>query len=106
MMMSKLMIRCICRLQSILSSPCPIFNVISPCNAIQCRHVYVYAVFFSLRLYQDSDGCNCFRSNININDVLGDYMLTIVDSLDSLAVSNPIANSRLYVGSYVYFFLG
>ena len=26
------------------------------------------------------------RSNININDVLGDYCLTLVDSLDTLAV--------------------
>lgn len=29
----------------------------------------------------------CRRSNININDVLGDYSLTLVDSLDMLAVS-------------------
>ena len=28
-----------------------------------------------------------FRSNININDALGDYMLTLVDTLDTLAVS-------------------
>lgn len=32
--------------------------------------------------------CSCFhhRSNVNINDILGDYCLTLVDSLDSLAV--------------------
>ena len=28
------------------------------------------------------------RSNTNINDVLGDYCLTLVDALDTLAVSN------------------
>jgi len=27
-----------------------------------------------------------YRSNININDVLGDYSLTLVDVLDTLAV--------------------
>ena len=27
------------------------------------------------------------RSNININDALGDYALTLIDSLDTLAVS-------------------
>ena len=26
------------------------------------------------------------RSNININDVLGDYSLTLIDTLDTLAV--------------------
>ena len=30
------------------------------------------------------------RDNININDVLGDYMLTLVDSLDTLAVVSSI----------------
>jgi len=30
------------------------------------------------------------RSNININDVLGDYCLTLVDSLDTLAVIGNI----------------
>lgn len=29
---------------------------------------------------------NKFRENININDVLGDYSLTLVDSLTSLAI--------------------
>src|SRR5690349_20316515 len=29
----------------------------------------------------------CFRTNININDVLGSYSLTLVDTLDTLAVS-------------------
>lgn len=28
----------------------------------------------------------CFRSNININDILGDYCLTLVDTLDTLAI--------------------
>lgn len=28
-----------------------------------------------------------YRENININDALGDYSLTLVDALDSLAVS-------------------
>jgi mannosidase alpha-like ER degradation enhancer 1 len=28
----------------------------------------------------------CYRSNVNINDILGDYCLTLVDSLDTLAV--------------------
>lgn len=28
------------------------------------------------------------RNNINVNDALGDYQLTLVDSLDSLAVSS------------------
>ena len=28
-----------------------------------------------------------YRLNININDVLGDYSLTLVDVLDTLAVS-------------------
>jgi Glycosyl hydrolase family 47. len=27
-----------------------------------------------------------YRSNVNINDILGDYCLTLVDSLDTLAV--------------------
>ncbi len=27
------------------------------------------------------------RSNVNVNDVLGDYSLTLVDALDTLAVS-------------------
>ena len=27
----------------------------------------------------------CCRSNININDVLGDYSLTLIDALDTLA---------------------
>lgn len=32
-----------------------------------------------------------FRSNININDVLGDYCLTLVDSLDTLAVLGNVS---------------
>ena len=28
-----------------------------------------------------------FRSNVNINDALGDYSLTLVDTLDTLVVS-------------------
>lgn len=28
----------------------------------------------------------CFRSNININDVLGNYSLTLIDTLDTLLV--------------------
>jgi len=27
-----------------------------------------------------------YRSNVNINDILGDYCLTLIDSLDTLAV--------------------
>ena len=36
----------------------------------------------------DTVTCSCFNcsSNININDVLGDYSLTLVDTLDTLAV--------------------
>lgn len=30
------------------------------------------------------------RSNININDILGDYCLTLVDALDTLAVMGNI----------------
>ena len=30
--------------------------------------------------------CEMFRENININDVLGDYSLTLIDSLDTLVV--------------------
>lgn len=30
--------------------------------------------------------CPHCRSNVNINDVLGDYSLTLVDTLDTLAV--------------------
>ena len=30
------------------------------------------------------------RSNTNINDVLGDYCLTLVDALDTLAVSEGL----------------
>lgn len=37
-------------------------------------------------LYECLNICNNFRENININDVLGDYSLTLVDSLTSLAV--------------------
>lgn len=36
---------------------------------------------------QNSKSLYCFRSNININDALGDYSLTLVDALDTLAVS-------------------
>lgn len=32
-----------------------------------------------------------FRSNININDVLGDYCLTLIDSLDTLAVLGNVS---------------
>lgn len=31
--------------------------------------------------------CFDFRSNININDVLGNYSLTLIDTLDTLLVS-------------------
>ncbi len=33
--------------------------------------------------------CHVFlpRSNVNVNDALGDYSLTLVDTLDTLAVS-------------------
>ena len=43
------------------------------------------------------------RSNININDVLGDYMLTLVDTLDTLAVSGIIKWCKLkYPSFYMY----
>lgn len=32
-----------------------------------------------------------FRSNININDILGDYCLTLVDALDTLAIMGNIS---------------
>jgi hypothetical protein len=35
------------------------------------------------------------RSNINVNDVLGDYSLTLVDSLDTLAVGTNRSVSSL-----------
>ena len=42
------------------------------------------------------------RDNININDALGDYSLTLVDALDSLAVSQCVPyDFILYVSSCV-----
>lgn len=38
-----------------------------------------------------------FRSNININDILGDYSLTLVDSLDTLAVLGNATEFQLAV---------
>ncbi len=44
----------------------------------------------------------CSRTNININDVLGDYALTLVDSLDTLAVSISVDLSLVlkYLNSF------
>ena len=36
-----------------------------------------------------------FRDNININDVLGGYSLTLIDSLDTLAVSENLVLIKL-----------
>ena len=41
---------------------------------------------FSLVRMSKSLLYGCYRSNININDVLGDYSLALVDSLDTLVV--------------------
>ena len=35
--------------------------------------------------------CLLCRDNININDVLGDYALTLVDTLDTLVVRKYVA---------------
>lgn len=37
----------------------------------------------------------CSRSNRNINDVLGDYCLTLVDTLDTLAVSEGLGGVQI-----------
>ena len=43
-------------------------------------------VFVAFKCLTD---CHVFlpRSNVNVNDALGDYSLTLVDTLDTLAVS-------------------
>lgn len=43
---------------------------------------FVYIIYLIMNLF-----IFIFRSNINVNDALGDYMLTLVDTLDTLAVS-------------------
>lgn len=35
-----------------------------------------------------------FRSNININDVLGNYSLTLIDSLDTLLIMGNITEFK------------
>lgn len=45
-------------------------------------YILLSDLFFSVSLHH-------FRSNININDVLGNYSLTLIDTLDTLLVSNP-----------------
>ncbi len=47
------------------------YTLIALCSAV--RFVSRYIIFF--------------RSNVNVNDALGDYSLTLVDTLDTLAVS-------------------
>lgn len=42
-----------------------------------------------------------FRSNININDILGDYCLTLVDSLDTLAVLGNISEFQQAVAKVI-----
>ncbi len=37
--------------------------------------------------------CLC-RSNININDILGDYSLTLIDTLDTLAILGDVEEFR------------
>jgi mannosidase alpha-like ER degradation enhancer 1 len=39
-----------------------------------------------------------FRSNININDVLGDYSLSLIESLGTLAVMGNSSEFRRAVG--------
>lgn len=34
------------------------------------------------------------RSNININDILGDYSLTLIDTLDTLAILGDVEEFR------------
>jgi mannosidase alpha-like ER degradation enhancer 1 len=45
-------------------------------------------------------GC---RSNININDILGDYCLTLVDSLDSLAVLGNVTEFQNAVAKVIQY---
>ena len=54
-----------------------------------CMHViklHSCDVFIVFKCLTD---CHVFlpRSNVNVNDALGDYSLTLVDTLDTLAVS-------------------
>lgn len=46
-----------------------------------------------------SVSCFLFRSNININDVLGNYSLTLIDTLDTLLVSQQC---RVRFGQVLY----
>ena len=46
----------------------------------KCLYVFTCSHVHTCLLY------GCYRSNININDVLGDYSLALVDSLDTLVV--------------------
>lgn len=45
------------------------------------------AVFLPFYTKAPSSAGFSFSSNLNINDVLGNYSLTLVDALDTLAVS-------------------
>ena len=55
------------------------------CDPISDRPKYCQRNFLGSNL----EFTHC-SSNININDVLGDYALTLVDSLDTLAVSTTL----------------
>ena len=44
---------------------------------VSCTHTLCYKCLFLIYLY---------RTNTNVNDALGDYSLTLVDSLDTLVV--------------------
>ena len=51
-----------------------------PTLEVVCGTRYIYYMYcYSLPIYH--------RSNVNVNDALGDYSLTLVDTLDTLVVS-------------------
>lgn len=58
---------------------------LDPINCLGRGPDYANPYVCVLKLLQGQDWL-IFRSNININDVLGDYSLTLVDALDTLAV--------------------
>lgn len=58
-----------------------------------CGHCSIVASVFTMRVFKQGKLLSSFQfpfffsSNLNINDVLGNYSLTLVDALDTLAVS-------------------
>lgn len=58
-------------------------------NGLAASPLWSWWIWNSFLLYNLGILLHCchFRSNININDVLGNYSLTLIDTLDTLLVS-------------------